>query len=284
MTPATRLSVVLAVYNEAATVATIIEQVLALELVGVDLELIIVESNSSDGTREVVEGYAAHPRVRIVWQDRPLGKGHAVRRGLAEVTGDIVLIQDADLEYRVSEYPLVLEPLLAGRASFVLGSRHARGRPMRHFQEARHASVVMNLAHWGFTTAFNVVYRTHLRDPFTMFKVFRTEAIVGVPFRANRFDFDWELAAKLVRLGHIPVEVPISYESRGFGEGKKVRFFRDPLTWLVALILFRFSPLHSSPGDPHIPVARLPQSALDEPTGPDDPATGGVAGEGVSRP
>ena len=117
---------------------------------------------------------------------------------------------------------------------------------MRVFPEARVKSLVMNRAHVVFTAMFNVVYRTHLRDPFTMYKVFRRSCIDGVAFQSNRFDFDWELVAKLVRLGHIPVEVSVTYEARGFANGKKVRFFRDPLTWMVALARFRFSPLRAS--------------------------------------
>ena len=249
-----RLSVVLPVYNEAGTVAEIIDQVLALEMRGVELELVIVESNSTDGGRDVVKRYAGNPRVQLILQDRPSGKGHAVREGLSHVTGDIVLIQDADLEYRVDEYPLVVGPLLAGEADFVLGCRHAPGKPMRHFEDARHTSRVMNAAHWVFTTMFNVVYRTKLRDPFTMYKVFRTTCIEGVPFQSNRFDFDWELVAKLVRLGHHPIEIPISYVSRGYQSGKKVRFFRDPVTWVVALAKFRFTRLTALPGDPAVAV------------------------------
>ena len=239
----TRLSVILPAYNEAATIGTVIEQVLALEIPEVEIELIVVESNSSDGTRGIVQGFAEHPRVILIEQERPQGKGNAVREGLRHVTGDIVLIQDGDLEYRIDEYPLVLRPLLDGEADFALGCRHAGGRAMRHFEDQRLRSRVMNAGHWVFTGLFNTVYRTRLKDPFTMYKVFRTKCIDGVPFVANRFDFDWELAAKLVRLGHVPVEVPITYESRSYQEGKKVRFFRDPLTWIVALIRFRFTPL-----------------------------------------
>lgn len=263
----TRLSVVLPAYNEAATVAQIIDQVLALNMPGVELDLIIVESNSTDGTREVVTGYRDHPRVRMILQDHPSGKGNAVRAGLGLVSGDIVLIQDADLEYRVDEYPRVLAPLLAGESNFVLGCRHAPGKPMRHFEEARHKSVAMNAAHWAFTGMFNMVYRTRLRDPFTMYKVFRAHCVEGVPFRSDRFDFDWELVAKLVRLGHKPIEVPITYESRGFESGKKVRFFRDPMTWMVALIRHRFDALSAPSGDPAIALtaANARASASTEP-------------------
>jgi glycosyltransferase involved in cell wall biosynthesis len=241
-----RLSVVLPAYNEASTIGSVIEQVLSLEIPDVDVELVIVESNSTDGTREIVAALEDHPRVTVVYQDRPLGKGNAVRAGLEQVTGDIVLIQDGDLEYRIDEYPLVLEPLLNGEAEFVLGSRHAGNAAMRQFENQRLRGRLMNMAHWAFTGMFNAVYRTKLKDPFTMYKVFRSKCIDGVPLVSDRFDFDWELAAKLIRLGHVPVEVPISYKSRGFDEGKKVRFFRDPLTWIVALVRFRFSPL----GDP----------------------------------
>jgi glycosyltransferase involved in cell wall biosynthesis len=242
----TTISVVLPVYNEAATVAAILDNVTALDLPDIDVELIIVESNSTDGSRDIVRRYAGRPGVKLILQDAPRGKGAAVREGFEHATGDIVLIQDGDLEYRVDEYPIVLAPLLAGDADFVLGCRWAAGKAMRVFPEARVRSLVMNGAHVVFTAMFNVVYRTHLRDPFTMYKVFRRSCIEGVAFQSNRFDFDWELVAKLVRLGHIPVEVSVTYEARGFDNGKKVRFFRDPLTWMIALARFRFSTLQAS--------------------------------------
>jgi glycosyltransferase involved in cell wall biosynthesis len=264
----TRLSVVLPVYNEAATVAAIIEKVMALQLPDVEIEVIVVESNSTDGSRQIVQRYADHPRVKLILQDRPSGKGNAVRDGFRHATGDIVLIQDGDLEYRVEDYPIVLAPLISGETNFVLGCRHAPGKPIRHLEGARHTSLVMNGAHWAFTTMFNVVYRTKLRDPFTMYKVFRTSCIVGVPFTSNRFDFDWELVAKLVRLGNIPVEVPITYASRNFDSGKKVRFFRDPLTWMVALAKFRFTKLTAADDDPRVALSRLPVAVDPLPTPP----------------
>jgi len=260
----TRISVVLPVYNEAPTVAAILDQVTALDLPGIDVELIVVESNSTDGSRQIVQRYAGRPGVKVILQDAPRGKGAAVREGFEHATGDIVLIQDGDLEYRVEEYPIVLAPLLAGDADFVLGCRWAPGKAMRVFPEARTKSLVMNAAHVVFTGMFNVVYRTRLRDPFTMYKVFRRSCIDGVAFQSNRFDFDWELVAKLVRLGHIPVEVSITYEARGFDHGKKVRFFRDPLTWMVALARFRFSPLHA-PGKARPGTAQAAGDARAEP-------------------
>jgi glycosyltransferase involved in cell wall biosynthesis len=236
-----RLSVVMAVFNEEATVAEAIDRVLGIDLGSSELELVIVEGNSDDRTREIVDGFGDDPRVRVIHESEPRGKGRAVRTGLEAVTGDVVLIQDGDLEYRVEDYPVLLGPIATGEASFVLGSRHADGVAMREFERARGVGRLMNFGHYIFTFLFNTVYRTRLKDPFTMYKVFRTECIEGLSFCADRFDFDWELVAKLVRRGHHPVEVPVYYESRGFESGKKVRFFRDPITWIVALVRFRFS-------------------------------------------
>lgn len=237
------LSVVLPAFNEEKTISQVIDAVLEAPLPdGVGLELIIVESNSSDDTRALVGKYVDH-RVLTVLQDAPRGKGHAVREGLKHVTGDIVLIQDGDLEYDVADYPALLDPILRGRTKFVLGSRHTKGKPMREFAEAKLTSRLLNVGHWIFTTLFNVTYGTRLRDPFTMYKVFRVECIDGLEFVSNRFDFDYELVAKLVRRGYKPIEVPVTYHSRGYDEGKKVRIFYDPFTWIVALVRFRFSRL-----------------------------------------
>jgi glycosyltransferase involved in cell wall biosynthesis len=241
------LSVVMAVYNEAHTVADVIGQVLDVDLGDRIMELIIVESNSTDGTREIVASYEHLPNVRVIYQDEPRGKGFAVRAGLQVAAGDVVLIQDGDLEYSVEDYPALLEPIERGEASFVLGSRHVRGRPMRHFADSRVTSFVLNTAHWGFTTMFDLTYGVDLRDPFTMYKVFRRECIDGLEFTSDRFDFDWELVAKLIRCGHVPIEVPVTYESRDFKSGKKVRMFRDPLSWFVACAKFRVAPIARRP-------------------------------------
>ena len=233
----------MAVYNEAETVATAIDRVLAVDIPDVEVELIVVESNSTDGTREVVSRYAADPRVRLVLQDAPRGKGAAVREGFEHVTGGIILIQDADLEYSVEDYPKLIAPIMRGEVDFTLGCRHVPGQPVRVMDEARFVALVVNSAHWVFAWMFNITYGTKLRDPFTMYKVFRSECIEGVEFVADRFDFDFELAGKLVRLGYKPIEIPVEYEARSFHGGKKVRFFRDPPTWVAACLRFRFSSL-----------------------------------------
>ena len=245
--PIRTLSVIMAVYNEEPTIKQAVDAVLVAELPdAIDLQLIIVESNSTDETRAIVTSYD-DPRITLLLQDEPKGKGNAVRAGLSHVTGQIILLQDGDLEYSVEDYPKLLAPIIADDAKFVLGSRHAKGKPMREFADAKLTSRILNIGHWIFTGLFNAIYGTRLRDPFTMYKVFRTECATGLVWVSNRFDFDIELVAKLVRRGYAPLEVSITYHSRGYAEGKKVRLIRDPLTWIVALFRFRFSKLGRTP-------------------------------------
>lgn len=236
------LSVIVPAYNEAATFDALMTPLAAKTLPDIDIEIIIIESNSVDGTREAALKYRDGSRVRVLLEDRPRGKGHAVRAGLAAATGDFVLIQDADLEYDLDDYESLIEPLVSGRASFVLGSRHS-GSPwkMRQFSDQRALAAGLNAGHWLFTTLVNVLFGLQLRDPFTMFKVFRRDCLDGLTFECNRFDFDYELLIKLVRKGYRPVEIPVNYRSRSFHEGKKISVWRDPLTWIWVLLRLRFS-------------------------------------------
>lgn len=242
--PRPLLSVIVAAYNERPTVDRALERLLAKRIPGLDIEVIIVESNSTDGTRELVRRYAEHPGVTLVLEDRPRGKGHAVRTGLARATGDFVLIQDADLEYDLEDYDVLLEPLVAGREAFVLGARHGgQTWKIRRFTDQPVQASVLNFAHRAFTALINVSCGLRLNDPFTMYKVFRRDCLFGLRLECNRFDFDWELLIKLVRKGYQPLEIPVNYRSRSFKEGKKVRMFRDPLTWLRAWAKARFGRL-----------------------------------------
>jgi SAM-dependent methyltransferase len=240
--PQPMLSVIVPAYNEAKTFGTLMEALLHKEIPDRQMEIIVVESNSTDGTRETALKYKDHPRVRLILEDEPRGKGHAVRTGLNAASGDYVLIQDADLEYDLEDYDSLLEPLLAGRGAFVLGSRHGGHNvlKMRQFTNQRGLSVCFNLGHWFFTTLINVLFWQRLRDPFTMFKVFRRDCLAGLEFQCNRFDFDYELLIKLIRKGYRPIELPVNYRSRSYQEGKKVRMFRDPLSWLKVLIWLRW--------------------------------------------
>jgi glycosyltransferase involved in cell wall biosynthesis len=246
MTPprSTKLSVIVPVFNERATLTAALDAIVAKEIPGFEIEIIIVESNSTDGSRDIVRGYLNHPRVRLIFEEQPRGKGHAVRAGFARATGDILLIQDADLEYDLADYEELLSPIVTGRQEFVLGSRHGQGGwAIRKFTNQPLRGLVLNLAHWVFTLLINASLGIWLKDPFTMYKVFRRDCLTGLTLTCNRFDFDWELLIKLVRKGHRPIEIPVTYHSRSFEEGKKIRMFRDPVTWIVAWAKARFGPL-----------------------------------------
>lgn len=223
-----RLSIVLPVFNEARYVRDVIEALLNKKL-AIEHELVIVESNSRDGTREIVREYEGRPNVRVIYESEPRGKGHAVRTGLAAVTGTIVLIQDADFEYDIDDYEALLEPILQRRTDFVLGSRSLGldDWKVRRFARGAVKGALMNVAQVAFAKTFNLLYQQRVTDVNTMFKVFRTECLDGFELEGNGFELDIELVCKLVKNGHAPIEVPVNYVSRGFDEGKKIDFWRD---------------------------------------------------------
>jgi hypothetical protein len=245
--PPARVSIIVPVFNEAATCATLLDRLMAKDLPGLDKEIVIVESNSTDGTRAIVEAYRGRPGVRLILEERPRGKGFAVRTGLAAATGDIVLIQDGDLEYDIEDYDSLLEPLLTWNSLFVLGSRHTGDWKMRVFNDAPLTAAVFNLGQVFYTALVNAVLHTEMADPFTMFKVFRRDCVYGLAFTGRRFDFDFELVMKLVRKGYIPIELPVNYTARSFAEGKKVSLVRDGLTWVWVVAKYGFGSL--GPGD-----------------------------------
>jgi hypothetical protein len=234
------VSIIVPVFNEQATVRQLLDSLLAKPLANARMEVIIVESNSTDGSRQIVNSFEQHDGVKIILQPNPRGKGFAVREGLAAATGDIILIQDADLEYDLDDYEGLLEPLMAWQSMFVLGSRHQSGWKMRKFTDAPLMAAVLNMGHQFFRTLMNVALRAQMTDPFTMFKVFRRDALFGIDLKSNRFDLDIELVMKLVRKGYVPVEIPVNYTSRSFAEGKKVSFVRDGMTWIATILGYRF--------------------------------------------
>jgi glycosyltransferase involved in cell wall biosynthesis len=244
-----QVSIIIAIYNEAGTAGALLERVWTQPLPGLTRELIIVESNSTDGSREIVAQFVARHagsgrgQARVIYQDRPHGKGHAVRAGFAAASGDILLIQDADLEYEVSDYPDLLRPIVEGRTALVLGSRHLGPASWKIRQFANHGLLAgfMNAGGVVFRVLFNLLFSVRLTDPTTMYKIFRASCLEGLSFTCNGFDFDFELLGKLIRAGYVPLEVPVSYKSRGFDEGKKIRILRDPVAWLLAILRCRFS-------------------------------------------
>ncbi len=246
--PIKLLSVVIAAYNEASTIAQTMTKLSdVLMTLHCSYEIIVVESNSSDGTREILKSIESQLNLKLIFQDRPQGKGSAVRLGMNQMSGDVFLIYDADAEYDPTDIPKLLVPIENGKTSFVLGTRHENGQSMRVMEDHRIRPALMNLAHRFFTGLINVTFFVKLTDPFTMYKIFRSEVFSGVELVSNRFDFDWELVCKSIRLGCSPIEIPVFYKSRSFSEGKKVRFIRDPLTWFVALVKFRFGKIQREP-------------------------------------
>lgn len=244
--PRPLISVVVPVYNEERTISKVVDSLINLEFSGADLEIILVESNSSDRSREIVNSYSGRHNVRIVLEEKPSGKGHAVRRGIKHATGDIFIIQDADLEYDIEDYHALVSPILQGQEAFVLGSRHG-GRnnlKLRNFQRP-FLSFFYNMAHILVTFYINKLFGLRLKDPQTMFKVFRRDCIEGIQFQCNYFDFDYELLIKIVRKGFKPIEVPVNYNSRSHAEGKKIRMWRDAPLGLLAITKLKFTPLKS---------------------------------------
>jgi glycosyltransferase involved in cell wall biosynthesis len=246
-----KVSIIIAVYNEAPTVAELLHRVWMQPLAGIRKEIIVVESNSTDGSREIVaEFLASHGAesstdIQVIYQAAPKGKGHAIRQGFTVATGDIFLIQDADLEYEVSDYPDLLAPIVSGSTPFVLGSRHLGPERWKIRRFAHHSlkAALMNFGGLLFHGFFNLLFSTRLTDPTSMYKVFRADCLDGLEFSCNRFDFDFELLGKLIRAGFMPLEIPVSYSSRGFEHGKKIRILRDPWTWVAAIVKCRFASL-----------------------------------------
>jgi glycosyltransferase involved in cell wall biosynthesis len=226
-----KLSVIVPVYNEIGTIGEILARVRRAP-VDCEMELVVVDDGSTDGTRDFLRDHAArHDDLRLVLQERNGGKGTAIRRGIEHVTGDVVLIQDADLEYDPRDYPALLRPIREGRADIVFGNRFHGGEHRvlyyRHFLANRLLTMICNLA-----TDLN------LSDMEVGYKVFRTSVLKQLPLRARRFDIEPELVIKSARLGVRIYEVPISYHGRTYAEGKKIGW-RDAVTALWRIFVFR---------------------------------------------
>ncbi|MFH2202543.1 MAG: glycosyltransferase family 2 protein [Elusimicrobiota bacterium] len=239
-----KLSVIFPVYNERATVREILDRVLGFSMAGLEVEVLIVEGNSTDGTREIIREYEKRPHVRVFYEERPRGKGAAVRTGLKHVRGDIVLIQDGDLEYKVEDYPKVLAPILEGKAEIVFGSRAMEVSTRWQYRKfggcERFYGFFVNMGGVLFTGLFNFLYGTHLSDGATMFKVYRADLLKDLNLKSDGFDYDWEMQGKLAKRGHKFYETPISYKARSREEGKKIVFWRDGIKVLLAILRYRF--------------------------------------------
>ena len=224
-----KLSVIMPVYNERETIEEILRQVKA---VGLADEIIIVDDGSTDSTRDILAGLDGKDGVRIILHEQNMGKGAAVRTGIAASTGDIILIQDADLEYDPRDYSKLLQPIQEGRASVVYGSRFLGGpRTAMLFWHA--------LGNRLLTLVTNLLYDAILSDMETCYKCFRADVIRDIPLKAKRFELEPEITAKILKRGIRIYEVPISYYGREYDEGKKITGW-DGIPALWALIKYRF--------------------------------------------
>lgn len=218
-----KLSVVVPVYNEQQTIGEILRRVLSVPLPELARELIVVDDCSSDGTRELladvsglVGGLSASTEIRVLFQECNRGKGAALRRGFAEASGDILLIQDADLEYDPADYPRLLAPILNGRADVVFGSRFIGGEPHRVLYFWHY------LGNKLLTVFSNALSNLNLTDMECCYKVFRSDVLRHIVLRENRFGIEPEITAKVARRGCRIYEVGVSYSGRTYAEGKKI--------------------------------------------------------------
>ena len=223
------LSVVMPVFNERETIGEIVARVLAVPL---RIELVVVDDGSSDGTPAILRELQQQHGFKLIVQPRNEGKGAALRRGFTETTGDIVAIQDADLEYSPEEFPSLIEPICQGFADVVYGSRFL----------GRHRAFMFShyLGNRLLTLVTNVLYDTMLSDMETCYKVMRAEVLRGMVLRSRQFEIEPELTAKIFKRGYRVYEVPITYDGRGYDEGKKIGW-KDGVVALWVLLRYRFA-------------------------------------------
>jgi len=226
-----KLSIIMPVYNERDTLREILHQVRAVELPGIDKEILAVDDGSTDGSRDILAEEAAAGDLKVFYHDLNQGKGAGVRTGIEHATGDIILIQDADLEYDPRDYPALIRPIIEKRVTVVYGSRFLGPRKAMLFWHM--------LGNKLLTLTTNVLYNTILSDMETCYKCFRADVVKGIPLRSRRFEFEPEITAKVLKRGHRIFEVPISYYGREFHEGKKISWRDAPIAFWT-LIKYRF--------------------------------------------
>ena len=224
-----KLSVIIPVYNEVESIETILKRVQDTKLAN---EILIVDDGSKDGTRDILKKLDGKKGVRVILHEKNQGKGAAVRTGMTSATGDVLLIQDADLEYDPRDYPDLLKPIEEGVADVVYGSRFlGRARRVTMFWH--------QLANQLLTLITNILYNTILTDMETGYKVFRREVMSGMTIRANSFNFEPEFTAKILKRKYRIFEVPITFNPREYSQGKKIKM-HDAFEAVWALLKYRF--------------------------------------------
>jgi len=226
-----KITILIPIFDEVNTLEPILEKVESTSFCGLEKEIILVDDYSTDGTREILE--TLKNKYQIYYHDKNQGKGAALRTGFEHATGDIIIIQDADLEYDPADYGALIELIIQDRADVVYGSRLSGSRPSRSFMFTH------LLGNKVLTLMTNILYNTTLTDMETCYKAFRAEFIKGIKIKSNRFDFEPEITAKVLKRGARLYELPISYYGREYEEGKKITWV-DGFHAILALIKFRF--------------------------------------------
>ena len=228
-----KLSILMPVYNEEKTIRQILRRVLDVSLPGIEKEIVIVDDCSGDNTREIL-GKINDKRVRVFYHEINKGKGTAIRTALGEATGDLIIVQDADLEYDPEDYRNVLKPIIDGKADVVYGSRiDVIKKNLDKMYKLHYLGNVF------LTLVTNILYGSKITDMETCYKAFKRDVIKGMKLRARRFDFEPEITAKILKKGHRIKEVPISFHGRKFDEGKKITW-RDGIKAVYYLVKYRF--------------------------------------------
>jgi glycosyltransferase involved in cell wall biosynthesis len=225
-----KLSVIVPVYNEKNTISQILEKV---RDVPIEKEIIIVDGNSTDGTKDILAEEANQPETKVFYEDKPRGRGAALKLGMEHATGEIIIFQDGDLELDPSDYPSLIEPIETNDAKVVFGSRFLG-------KSTGYMNFLQRFGNRFLTGLVNLLYGSKLTDVETCYQVFRAEAVKDLEIKSDDFNFTVELAVKLIKKGYQITEIPISYTPRTKDEGKKVRW-KDGFTSLYTLIKYRFS-------------------------------------------
>jgi cellulose synthase/poly-beta-1,6-N-acetylglucosamine synthase-like glycosyltransferase len=253
--PVKSVSIIVPVYNEEKSIYEVLNSLYKFSQETFQIfkfQIVIVESNSTDLTKLLIKQWVNSVGVNqnffdleIVFQEKAQGKGNAVREALLITKSEVIVIFDGDQEYDITDLLKFIRVIEEGKSSFVLGNRHSSEKffSIRSYPNQKKLELLLNFGHWLLAFYMSILVKQVLFDPFTMWKVYRREIFDEIALDGDMFDFHWELVIKASRLGCHFVEIPCSYKSRDFSQGKKIRIIRDPIEWIFKSIVYRFKKL-----------------------------------------
>ncbi len=231
-----KLSIIIPIFNEVSTLKKILSKVESVELPNIEKELVLVDDYSTDGTRRILKDLSISKKYKIILRNKNGGKGRALRTGLKHCTGDLIVIQDADLEYEPSDYKILIKPILEDKTSVVYGSRFKK---QKLFSKQRWDIPTHYIGNILLSLATSFLYFRRITDMETCYKMFTRKVYNSITLKSKRFDFEPEITAKIIKKGYKIIEVPIHYNPRDFSEGKKINW-KDGVKALLYLIKYRF--------------------------------------------